>query len=593
MKRGLILALIAALLLSLMPAALGEEISYVGTVTGGSLHMRKEPTPSGKVLATYKSGTEVDILENDGIWCKVQKGNKTGYMMAQYLTITANYPHLGWGKTPADGALINVHQRPDGESLILYKGISGGAFELVALENHWYKVRIGNQFGYLPVDLITPFEGEFTLGYSPSAASPINAADLKSALREIGNPRTMSRSDGLFTYSFTWPDLGLAAADQAMSKWVQDTLDLFETDHQAHHAQQAAHCQMEYQALKVDDAHQSVLLLAEYTVDRLTVQRMFALNVNAETGEILIGKQLFTAFDQVFLSLESALSGLMGIPCDGYTGKADASWLEYAILTREGLACYLPAGLCLPPALGTQRLLIPWDQIASSVSFHSPLVSKYIRTIDPTKPMIALTFDDGPSEHTERILNVLKEYGGKATFCVQGMNVEKYADVVRRAVAEGHEIASHTWNHKKLTEVSASTVRSQLQRTNDIVKEVTGGYEIRVLRPPYGSTNKSVRNICAEMNMVIAHWKVDTLDWDTRSTSKTYRAIIRGAENGVIVLCHDLYSSTAAAIEQAVPELVEKGYQLVTVSELLSFHKDGAQPGTVYAYLDPENIRTE
>ena len=133
-------------------------------------------------------------------------------------------------------------------------------------------------------------------------------------------------------------------------------------------------------------------------------------------------------------------------------------------------------------------------------------------------------------------------------------------------------------------------MRSQLTRTNDAVRELTGGYEIKVLRPPYGSTNKTVRTICKELGMVIAHWQVDTLDWRTRSTSKTYRAIMKGAKNGAIVLCHDLYSSTAAAIEKAVPELVAQGYQLVTVSELLSFHKDGAQPGTVYAYLDPENI---
>ncbi len=90
--------------------------------------------------------------------------------------------------------------------------------------------------------------------------------------------------------------------------------------------------------------------------------------------------------------------------------------------------------------------------------------------------------------------------------------------------------------------------------------------------------------------MIIAHWQVDTEDWSTRSATKTYNAIMKGAKNGVIILCHDLYASTASAIEKAIPELVNKGYQLVTVSELMSFHKDGITPGTVYAYLDPANI---
>ena len=136
-------------------------------------------------------------------------------------------------------------------------------------------------------------------------------------------------------------------------------------------------------------------------------------------------------------------------------------------------------------------------------------------------------------------------------------------------------------------------MRQQITSTLDAVRELTGGYEIKVMRPPYGSTNKTVRSVCAELGLVIAHWELDTLDWSTRSANKTYRKIIRQAENGTIVLCHDLYESTATAIERAVPELVEKGYQLVTVSELLSFHKDGAQPGTVYSHLDPKNIKTE
>ena len=163
---------------------------------------------------------------------------------------------------------------------------------------------------------------------------------------------------------------------------------------------------------------------------------------------------------------------------------------------------------------------------------------------------------------------------------------------MRRAIAQGNEIASHTWNHKKLTELSSKNVRSQLERTNQAVASVADGYQVKVLRCPYGSVGKTVRNVCADLDMIIASWELDTLDWSTRSTNKTYRAIMKGAKNGCIVLCHDLYGTTASAIEKAVPELVAKGYQLVTVSELLSFHKDGITPGTVYAYLDPDNIDT-
>jgi len=594
MKRGWALWLILCLMISLIPLAQADEISFTGTISGGSLHMRKEPKPSAKVVNTYKSGTEVQILENDGTWCKVKVGNKTGYMMAQYLDIKANYPHIGWGRATRREALLNIYEKPDLNSSIIFKAMDEMNVELVEKKNGWYKIRFSDAFGYLPEAMITPLSGDFALGFSQNdGISSVRASDLYSAVREVGSPRTMNRDEGDFTYTVAWPDVGIAEANQLMGTWVQDMLNRFEADYRSYYEGKKAHCRIEYQSLQIDDRYQSILLAAEYTVDGLRVDHACTLNLDTKTGTVLSADQLFNATDKTLFSLETGIAQLMNADTDGYTGKAASAMLDHILITRDGLAVYLPAGVYLPVSMGIQRIMIPWKQIATESALESEIVSQYIRKIDPSKPMIALTFDDGPSDQTTRILDVLDQYGGKATFCVQGMNVEKYADVVRRAVAEGHEIASHTWNHKRLTEVSASTVRSQLERTNAIVSEVTGGYQVKVLRPPYGSVNKTVRNICADLDMVIAHWKVDTLDWETRSTSKTYRAIIKGAENGVIVLCHDLYSSTASAIEKAVPELVEKGYQLVTVSELLSFHKDGAKPGTVYAFLAPENIRTE
>ena len=594
MKRRLALALVAILLICLFPAALGDEITFTGTVTGGSLNMRKEPSSGAKVVSTYKNGTEVTVLENDGTWCKVQVGSKTGYMMTQYLNITANYPHLGWGRSIETDALVNIHSLPDFYSEIIYKSASPLSFELVEKINGWYKIRFGNQFGYLPVEMVSTVNGEFSAGIAAEdLTGALRATDLYSALRECGNPRTMERTDHTFTYSVTWPDTGIPAADDLMSNWIQKTLNQYEADYNTYYPGAKAHCRIEYQALQIDQRYQSILLMAEYQAGGLRTDSILTVNLDTATGAVLDAASLLKDAGKALFILETEISDIMKTPTDGYTGKANESMLRNALLTRDGLCIYLPAGMYLPSSLGLKRILIPWAQIAESAALDSPLISQYIRTIDPTKPMIALTFDDGPSEQTTRILDVLDQYGGKATFCVQGINVEKHADIVRRAVAGGHEIASHTWNHKKLTELSVANIRSQLQRTNDIVKKVTDGYEIKVLRPPYGSVNKNVRTVCAEMDMVIAHWKLDTLDWDTRSTSKTYRAIMKGAQNGVIVLCHDLYSSTAGAIEQAVPELVAKGYQLVTVSELLSFHKDGAQPGTVYAYLDPQNIRAD
>ena len=132
-------------------------------------------------------------------------------------------------------------------------------------------------------------------------------------------------------------------------------------------------------------------------------------------------------------------------------------------------------------------------------------------------------------------------------------------------------------------------LKESLDGVNELVFEMTG-QQVRVLRCPYGSFNSTLRRVCADLGMVIASWQTDTLDWSTRNTKKTYRSLVNNAENGNIFLMHDLYPTTAEAVIQAIPVLVGGGYQLVTVSELLSFHKEGIIPGTVYMHLDPANI---
>jgi len=593
MAKRLMVLLISVFLFSLLLGmAQGEEITYTGTVKGGSLHMRSEPSASSKVVDTYKAGAQVTVLENDGVWCRVQAGKKSGYMMTQYLEIKADYPHLGWGRTENNGAVVNVRSGPGFTYPVLYKAMGGCVFELVEDQGAWYRVRAGSQLGYLEKKGVTVYEGDYALDYSLKDQTDVITADsLYSAVRETGSRKTITRSEGEFTYTLSYPELGVPTADSAISSWVQTTLRAFEQDHLQNHSGEKASCAMEYQALLLDGRYQSVLLLAEYRVGEMKTEAAFALNADSESGAVLNNEDFFSQNSLLAMyCLEGAATRLMASPADGYDGKPDASWLKYAVLGRDGVQIFLPAGLYLPQALGTRRLTLRYHQVAECMTVDAPTVKSAVRVIDPTKPMVALTFDDGPSEETDRILSALLEYGGRATFCVIGNKVDTYGDVIKRALAGGNEIACHTWNHTKLTTISASSIRSQIEKTTKAVRELTGGYEIKVLRPPYGSINKNVRTVCKDLGLVIAMWQIDTLDWSTRNTNKTYNAIMKGVKSGHIVLCHDLYSSTASAMERVIPDLIAKGYQLVTVSELLSFHKDGPQPGTVYSRVDPENM---
>ena len=203
------------------------------------------------------------------------------------------------------------------------------------------------------------------------------------------------------------------------------------------------------------------------------------------------------------------------------------------------------------------------------------------RRVDPDRPMIALTFDDGPGPGTRRILRALESVDGRATFCMVGDRVNDYAQTARMVAAQGSEIATHTLSHPNLAKLSAGEVRAELEQSIAAIEQVTG-VRPGVLRPPYGSTSEDVQQVCREMGVVIANWNVDTEDWRVRDADAILNHVLDNARDGAIVLCHDLYPETAAAMEQAVEALAAQGYQLVSVSELLQARAGGGSAGKIY-----------
>ena len=202
------------------------------------------------------------------------------------------------------------------------------------------------------------------------------------------------------------------------------------------------------------------------------------------------------------------------------------------------------------------------------------------RMIDTTRPMVALTYDDGPSQYTPEILDVLRQQGSVATFFVVGNRVASYADTVRSAQQMGCEIGNHTYSHQVLTKVGASQIQSQIGATNSAVQNVTG-IAPAVMRPPGGGHSAAVRSA---VGMPIIMWSIDTLDWKTRNAASTQAAVLGKVRDGDIVLMHDLYSQTAAASRVIIPELIQRGYQLVTVSELSDCRGAMANGGVYSAF---------
>jgi peptidoglycan/xylan/chitin deacetylase (PgdA/CDA1 family) len=184
---------------------------------------------------------------------------------------------------------------------------------------------------------------------------------------------------------------------------------------------------------------------------------------------------------------------------------------------------------------------------------------------------IALTYDDGPyAPNGNRLMDILKERNAVATFCMVGNRVATYTTELKRVVDEKHEICNHSWDHSDLTNLSDADVASQIQRTNQAIYNASGLYP-KLMRPPYGAVNARV---VAQINMPLAMWSVDTLDWKDRNPDIVYQRAIAGAKPGAVILMHEIHSTTIDAAARIVDELQDQGYVLVTMSELFGITKD-------------------
>jgi peptidoglycan/xylan/chitin deacetylase (PgdA/CDA1 family) len=195
------------------------------------------------------------------------------------------------------------------------------------------------------------------------------------------------------------------------------------------------------------------------------------------------------------------------------------------------------------------------------------LISAMSRVDCRTRKCVALTFDDGPMTSTARLLDTLAAGGARATFFLVGRNVDRFPQLVRREVMEGHELANHTYSHLDLRQASTAKGTRELRRTQEAIRRVTGTTPV-LMRPPYGATDKRVAAIAKRMKLTQVLWSLDSLDWQVRDSKKVERKVVAGTRNGAIVLMHDIHPTTVAAVPGIIKRLRAKGYFFVTVSEL-------------------------
>lgn len=180
-------------------------------------------------------------------------------------------------------------------------------------------------------------------------------------------------------------------------------------------------------------------------------------------------------------------------------------------------------------------------------------------------PKIALTFDDGPSRYTEKLLDGLKERGVKASFFMIGESAERHQDLVRRVREEGHLIGNHTYHHVDITKLPDEKAREELREMDQVIYEILGEH-VEYMRPPFGVWQEKLEQ---EIDVLPVMWTIDPLDWTTKNVEEIVNKVVTQAGENDIILLHDCYESSVDAALQIVDVLKAEGYEFVTVDQLI------------------------
>ena len=347
-------------------------------------------------------------------------------------------------------------------------------------------------------------------------------------------------------------------------------------------------------------------------------------NLDIECGVLLDNSDILDVSQNTVQLLRKKIIETKAEVAD-YLDNIDESWLSDIVIGNNGVIVVLKRGDYLPGYLGTITVVLPYDELGlllllgakpttestiepetepptESVTEPTtepvpvtepptefvtepqpPPAPKPNGEIDPLKPMIALTFDDGPSKYTAQILDCLERYGVRATFCVVGNLAENRKDTINRAFDMNCEIIGHSWDHRDLRKLSKEEITAEIIDTYELINSITGSAP-KMYRPPYGAVNDLVKEVSAGLGFSLIQWSVDPMDWSSRDAGMVYSAIMNDTKNLDIVLSHDAYGSTADAMERVIPELLSQGYQLVTVSELMYYSEITLEAGKIYYY---------
>ncbi|MDR1532791.1 MAG: polysaccharide deacetylase family protein [Clostridiales bacterium] len=417
-------------------------------------------------------------------------------------------------------------------------------------------------------------------------------------ISEYGEPEAIIDNSAPLHCYLLYPKIGIPDIDNVIAEWANNIYKDAKKEMAgllANDSKIEGEINVQYNAYLVEDRYIGLEEVGFYSHSHLAhpIDFFKTFNIDLEGKKFIANDEIldFSRQAEVLGLLEGRLLELFPDTA-GQLGDMDGSWLESIVLNHTGVDILLTRGMYLPSYLGSLKVQLTYEELGGAFILTSgkgsaPDLSEGALspedTFDPNRPAVALTFDDGPSRFTPRILDLLEEYGGTATFCVIGNRVKGFSDVVQRAVAQGSEVIGHSWDHKQLTNLSGESIESELVSTYDAILE-TAGTDLKLYRAPYGAINANVTAVSRKLGFSLVGWSVDTRDWKTRNADAVHKAIMSNKLDGQIILCHDVYESTVKAMERVIPELAAQGYQMMTVSKLLALSGAPLEAGTVYRH---------
>ena len=423
-------------------------------------------------------------------------------------------------------------------------------------------------------------------------------------MHEIGNAGRLQKIKKNYIVAIHYPSVKNKTINQDIAMTINSEMERFEEtykDYKLTGKDDKMMLVIDYETTVVGDQYMSVVFYKAIgnEISQLDYQLCLTKTYNLKTGNVVELEEIFkgnylqkiAAIARSEIRKQATDTSLTSSELFFQGTTAENNNYQHYILKDNVLRIYFEAGQVLEGGTSATQVDIQISDLSFYLKEEFPSIvviqptqsdENSVRYIDPNKPIIALTFDDGPSRaSTQRILDVLSDNNSSATFFVVGSRVDGHSDLITAIVAGGNEIGNHTYSHKDLTTLSEEEILAEINSVNEAISKYTDS-TVYLVRPVSGRYNQLVRDVSAYPFIL---WTVDTRDWSTRDADAVYDAVMEGAKDGAIILCHDLYETTAEAAERFIPDLIAQGYQLVTVSELAEYHGIVLEPGEIYSSL--------